>query len=122
MRKSIHTITMTACPVFQEDERVNMNALGDDHVSFSASHLAASPCGEYLLVSTDGPRIVMFRIAGDDASRFCSLNDIAFNCGVPQHLEMLYVTACMQTDSGTPSQIPWTMRTMTTHAGMLQAE
>lgn len=43
---------------------MNMNALGDDHVSFTASHLAASPDGAYLLVSTDGPRIIMFRIQG----------------------------------------------------------
>ena len=41
-----------------------MNAMGDDHVSFSASHLAASPCKKYLLVSTEGSRIIMFRVQG----------------------------------------------------------
>ena len=41
-----------------------MNALGDDHVSFSATALALSPCGHYLLVSTEGPRIIMFRVKG----------------------------------------------------------
>ena len=44
---------------------MNMNAMGDDHVSFSASHLAVSPCKRYLLVSTDGSRIIMFRTRGD---------------------------------------------------------
>ncbi|KAK9824547.1 hypothetical protein WJX72_011229 [[Myrmecia] bisecta] len=48
----------------QDTGRVNMNAFGDDHVSFSASHLALSPCRQYLLVSTDGARIIMFRCQG----------------------------------------------------------
>ena len=39
-----------------------MNAQGDDHVSFSAAHLALQ--GQYLLVSTDGPRIIMYNITG----------------------------------------------------------
>lgn len=52
--------------VLQEVGKVNMNALGDDHVSFTASQLNVSPCGKYLLVSTDGTRIVMFRIAGEN--------------------------------------------------------
>lgn len=47
---------------------MNMNAMGDDHVSFSASHLAASPCKKYLLVSTEGSRIIMFRVQGIHAS------------------------------------------------------
>ncbi|KAL0056020.1 hypothetical protein WJX82_006755 [Trebouxia sp. C0006] len=46
----------------KEHSKVNMNAMGDDHVSFSASHLAVSPCQRYLLVSTDGSRIIMFRL------------------------------------------------------------
>ncbi|DBB06686.1 TPA: hypothetical protein ACH3X1_012194 [Trebouxia sp. C0004] len=46
----------------KEHSKVNMNARGDDHVSFSASHLAVSPCQRYLLVSTDGSRIIMFRL------------------------------------------------------------
>ena len=48
----------------QEHSKVNMNAMGDDHVSFSASHLTASPCKKYLLVSTEGSRIIMFRVQG----------------------------------------------------------
>ena len=46
----------------QEVRRINMNAQGDDHVSFSAAHLALQ--GQYLLVSTDGPRIIMYNITG----------------------------------------------------------
>ncbi len=48
----------------QEVGKVNMNALGDDHVSFSAAALAMSPNGRYLAVSTDGPRIVVMRTDG----------------------------------------------------------
>ena len=44
---------------------MNMNAQDwDDHVSFSATHLAVSPNGKMLAVSTDGPRIVIYRIEG----------------------------------------------------------
>lgn len=50
----------------QETRRINMNAQGDDHVSFSAAHLALQ--GQYLLVSTDGPRIIMYNITGDSLS------------------------------------------------------
>lgn len=52
------------CLLKKEVERVNMNALGDDHVSFSARQLAASPDGRLLLVSTDGPRILLLRTQG----------------------------------------------------------
>ena len=44
--------------------KVNMNALGDDHVSFSARQLAVSPDQRFLLVSTDSPRILLFRREG----------------------------------------------------------
>eukprot|EP00884_Botryococcus_braunii_P021127 jgi/Botrbrau1/7699/Bobra.0159s0136.1 len=47
----------------REDRRINMNALGDDHVSFSATQLRRSPCGRFLLVSSDGPRLIMFRLS-----------------------------------------------------------
>ena len=47
----------------QEVGRINMNARGDDHVSFSAAHLALT--GKYLLVSTDGPRIIMYDTEGE---------------------------------------------------------
>lgn len=42
-----------------------MNALGDDHVSFSAAHLAVSPCGRLLLVSGDNGRLVVYETAGE---------------------------------------------------------
>ena len=44
--------------------QLNMNALGDDHVSFSAAHLALSPTGDLLLVSTDTGRLVLWDLAG----------------------------------------------------------
>ena len=41
-----------------------MNALGDDHVSFSARQLAVLPDRGLLLVSTDSPRILLMRLKG----------------------------------------------------------
>lgn len=47
----------------QEKVAVNMNDFEwDDHLSFSATSLALSPDGVFLLVSTDGPRIMVLRI------------------------------------------------------------
>ncbi|KXZ48732.1 hypothetical protein GPECTOR_25g316 [Gonium pectorale] len=40
---------------------VNMNETGDDHVSFSVRHLSVSYCGQYLLICTDGPRLLVLR-------------------------------------------------------------
>lgn len=47
----------------QEVERVNLNSQGDMHISFVAKHLEVSPCQRYLLVSTDGGRIIMMNTA-----------------------------------------------------------
>lgn len=42
--------------------KVNMNDKDwDDTLSFAATNLAVSPCGNFLLVSTDGPRLMVFR-------------------------------------------------------------
>jgi len=49
--------------------RINMNATGDDHVSFSAVHLALSPCGRLLLVSADNGRLVIYERAGERVGR-----------------------------------------------------
>ncbi|GAX79155.1 hypothetical protein CEUSTIGMA_g6595.t1 [Chlamydomonas eustigma] len=44
------------------DERlINMNEAGDNHISFTARHLALSPDGKYLLVSTDTARLLILR-------------------------------------------------------------
>ena len=49
----------------QEVGRKNMNAQEyNDHVSFYASQLALSPCGKMLLVSTEGARIIVYRVKG----------------------------------------------------------
>jgi len=42
--------------------QMNMNANGDDHVSFTALSLACSPRGHLLLVATDTHRVIMFHI------------------------------------------------------------
>ena len=52
----------------QAEESINMNAIGDEHVSFSARQLDVSPDGRHLLVTTDSPRILLLRIQGDTMS------------------------------------------------------
>jgi len=47
-----------------ETGQVNLNPLGDEHVGFVATQLALSPGGAMLAVSTDGPRILLLRVAG----------------------------------------------------------
>ena len=47
-----------------QEDRKNMNQHDyDNHVSFYASHLALSPCGKLLLISTEGSRLVIFHTA-----------------------------------------------------------
>ena len=50
----------------QESRKINLNTQGDEHLSFSASHLALSPNGKYLLISTDTPRIIMYKLSGGE--------------------------------------------------------
>lgn len=42
--------------------KINMNERDDEHVSFYAQQLHVSPCGRYLLVATEGPRMFVLRI------------------------------------------------------------
>ena len=54
----------------QEAGRVNLNDFEwDQHLSFSAATLDLSPDGSFLLVSTDGPRILVLRIRGGHRRR-----------------------------------------------------
>eukprot|EP00053_Salpingoeca_punica_P006528 m.61621 g.61621 ORF g.61621 m.61621 type:complete len:434 (+) comp13733_c0_seq2:232-1533(+) len=39
---------------------LNMNMLGDDFVSFSALHVSYSPCGRFVLASSDRDRLLLF--------------------------------------------------------------
>lgn len=70
----IATATCCACGSLPLELRhrvmmqVNLNAKGDDHVSFSATALEVSPCQQYLLVCTDGPRLLMLSIQGETES------------------------------------------------------
>ena len=79
-------LELSACS--QELRRINMNAQGDDHVSFSAAHLALQ--GQYLLVSTDGPRIIMYNITGE----FLHSLGTPENCSVSR-LTTASVQACL---------------------------
>lgn len=55
----------SAAGAVREVRRINLNGPGgDDHVSFSAAHLALSPCGRLLLVSADNGRLVVYERAG----------------------------------------------------------
>jgi WD40 repeat protein len=45
-------------------EPINLNAAGDEHVSFSALHLALSPCGRLLLVSADNGQMLVYERNG----------------------------------------------------------
>ena len=48
---------------------MNMNAFGDDFVSFTAMVVSYSPSGKYLLVSTDKDRLILFdRMTGTQVS------------------------------------------------------
>ena len=38
--------------VYSQTRQVNLNAFGDNHVSFTAMHVTFSPCGSFILVST----------------------------------------------------------------------
>eukprot|EP00727_Mastigamoeba_balamuthi_P008285 m51a1_g4079 hypothetical protein (400) ;mRNA; r:17732-19264 len=46
------------------EQLINMNATGDDHVSFTALDVSFSPSGKYLLVSTDKDRLIMYSVEG----------------------------------------------------------
>lgn len=48
-----------------EEARLNLNATGDDHVSFSAVHLTLSSCQRFVLVSADTGRLLMYAFDGD---------------------------------------------------------
>ena len=49
----------------REERRINLNALGDDHVSFSAAALALSLCRRMLLVSADNGRLLVYETEGE---------------------------------------------------------
>jgi COMPASS component SWD3 len=52
-------------------EKYNMNANGDDHVSFTAMDISPSPHndGAYILVSTDKSRVILFRTRSSEQLR-----------------------------------------------------
>eukprot|EP01100_Stratorugosa_tubuloviscum_P014245 TRINITY_DN7499_c0_g1_i1.p1 TRINITY_DN7499_c0_g1~~TRINITY_DN7499_c0_g1_i1.p1 ORF type:complete len:398 (-),score=154.43 TRINITY_DN7499_c0_g1_i1:24-1217(-) len=56
----LNYINLTGDQMFQI-KRINMNLLGDDHVSFTVLDLALSPSGSQLAASTDRSRIILFR-------------------------------------------------------------
>lgn len=85
-----------------------MNEAGDDHVSFYAMQLQQSPCGRFLLVATEGPRLLVLRIpasisaasaaasagpsatAGPFGSGTASAIDVGCGAGSWQHVRTIY--------------------------------
>ena len=55
----------TGATALRQEPRINMNPRGDDHVSFSAAHLALSPCARLLLVSADNGRLLVYEREGE---------------------------------------------------------
>lgn len=90
----------------RERGQVNLNPLGDEHIGFVVTQLALSPDGRMLAVSTDGPRILVLRVAGPPAqqqrrhsgsaarralSQCCHLSGVSSHCwcsaGMSTHCE-----------------------------------
>eukprot|EP01107_Rhizomastix_libera_P016276 TRINITY_DN6673_c0_g1_i4.p1 TRINITY_DN6673_c0_g1~~TRINITY_DN6673_c0_g1_i4.p1 ORF type:complete len:358 (-),score=106.19 TRINITY_DN6673_c0_g1_i4:183-1256(-) len=46
-----------------EEEMLNVNSAGDDHISFSVLDVCLNPSGEFLLCSTDRDRAILFEIS-----------------------------------------------------------
>lgn len=72
---STDVVITDSMPCMQAPERmVNMNAAAaagdDDHVTFFARNLVPSPCGRFLLVSTDTGRMIMMRLSTWKLCRF----------------------------------------------------
>lgn len=75
----MHNHLLTTTPI-TSPSNCSMNALGDDHVSFSAAHLAASPCGRLLLVSGDNGRLVLYETGGETNGRGGEQSSRPFTC------------------------------------------
>jgi len=52
-----------------KDERFNMNAAKDDHVSFTPLDVSFSPDDEFILVSTDRDRLIMYHVGNSNPVR-----------------------------------------------------
>lgn len=61
----IHLVNLNSL----ERREINMNALGDTHISFTPMDLSVSPNGRYLLVSTDKDRLILYSLATGNVIR-----------------------------------------------------
>ena len=100
----------------QEVGRINMNAQGDDHVSFSAAHLALK--GKYLLVSTDGPRIIMYDTEGElNIWAYCSYETLWCSCcelvhEIRGHFPKYHPSGVAHCTQATPDYAPIALSTL----------
>lgn len=82
-----------------EKTKLNMNAAGDDHVSFSALHLSFSPTDhQYLLVGTDRSRNILYREGSSEPVRnfWGANNDLYSNPRCAWHPTGKYVYSTSQ--------------------------
>jgi WD40 repeat protein len=72
-----HRLHMVDASTLQLCGDFNLNETGDDHVSFTAIDVASSPCGQFLLVSTDHHRLIMLAVSSGKVVRsfYGALND-----------------------------------------------
>ncbi|XP_031560619.1 COMPASS-like H3K4 histone methylase component WDR5A [Actinia tenebrosa] len=73
---NLHVVNLTGEEP-QEDKQINMNLLQDDYVSFTAMDISCSPDDNFVLVSTDQDRLIIFdlRTGSQVANFYGSLND-----------------------------------------------
>jgi WD40 repeat protein len=72
-----HRIHLVDATTLELGGDFNLNETGDDHVSFTAIDIASSPCGQFLLVSTDKHRLIMLAVGSGKPVRsfYGALND-----------------------------------------------
>ncbi|XP_032239481.2 probable cytosolic iron-sulfur protein assembly protein CIAO1 [Nematostella vectensis] len=72
----LHIIDMTEDEP-NEIKAINMNALGDDYVSFTAMDISCCPSDKFILVSTDKNRLIIYDLENGSqiANFYGSLND-----------------------------------------------
>lgn len=92
-----HLLHLVTCSNL-ERRTINMNALGDTHVSFTPMDLSVSPNNRYLLVSTDKDRLLLYSLATGNVIRtfYGASNDGYSNPKHSWHPSGLYIYSTSQ--------------------------
>eukprot|EP00051_Salpingoeca_urceolata_P020471 m.307303 g.307303 ORF g.307303 m.307303 type:complete len:430 (+) comp19628_c1_seq3:2188-3477(+) len=76
----IHLVNTTTF----DQQRLNVNALGDDHVSFNLLELSFSPDGNFILASTDKDKLILYDVqSGTQVRTFYGADSDCFSS--PRH-------------------------------------